>query len=113
MLTLRAQLGGSLGYVTEKGRKGVPATFRGHLAAIKLASGFAGRLELGLYVKEFDAGTWLGNADSFDNNFFAKTCAWLAGDPARPPVLYSVGRAVSRSCINLVHRSKTKTKTKN
>jgi hypothetical protein len=56
---------GFLGYVTEKG---VPATFRGHLAAIKLASIIAGRLELGLFVKEFDAGTWLGNADSFDNN---------------------------------------------
>ena len=77
-----------------EGKEGVPATFRGHLAAFKLAPGFTGRLELGLYAKEFDAGTWLGNADSFDYIVFAKTCAWLAEAPARPPVLYSVGRAV-------------------
>jgi hypothetical protein len=109
MLTLRAQLGGSLGYVTEKGRKGVLATFRGHLAAIKLVPGFAGRLELGLYVKEFDAGIWLGNADS---NVFAKTCAWLAELLLAPQCSTVSAGQSTRSCINLVHRSKTKTKTK-
>jgi hypothetical protein len=87
-------------WVFTSGGKGVPAIFRGHFAAIKLASGIAGRLELGLFVKEFDAGTWLGNADSFDSDVFAKTCAWP--EPLLAPQCSTVASLASSSASSPV-----------